>query len=364
MDKVSQIPIFAANSGFLTDPMLTNILKGLRYAARRKRAGVFLTASFDELAAFCDRGKLRAAIALEYSMADARENVRLFHDRKLHPIYMNIRPDSDFPFSSVIWDSRKEARHIARYCISEGAKRMACVGRNPDSFPDRERLDGIRDAAEGSGVSLAVFENEGRLSDCINECVARADEFDTFLCVNDYVAYRLFKSLKQPMPQKIVSFGDTALSKSITSLISVNTQNFRLAEHTAGLCLTMEKNPEIGSVQMLVSFGDGAADDGSDIVAGKVGPGREIDFFKDDDVKALSRLEIFASTCDDVDRAILAAVARGESYEQIEDEQYIHSSTVKYRIGKMKRLTGVSDISQLIDILHMFGEDFARPAGR
>ena len=80
----------------------------------------------------------------------------------------------------------------------------------------------------------------------------------------------------------------------------------------------------------------------------------EIDFYGDENLADMERIDIMLSACDSTDIAILSDVTDGQTYEKISEKYYLAINTVKYRVKKMMEYTATESRKELIALLESY----------
>ena len=73
--------------------------------------------------------------------------------------------------------------------------------------------------------------------------------------------------------------------------------------------------------------------------------------YDDDIFTQLDKIEILLQHADETDIKILKMLAAGKKYEEISAELFLSISPLKYRIGKMLKLTGLKYKNSLVNLL-------------
>ena len=162
-----QVPVLLENM-YLINPQLNSIVKGIQSMARRKKLTVRMSSSFEEVAGWCRRAKLRAAIVLSYSKSDAADLARRFYERGIHPVFTNMElEDTAYPYSCVTQNYRDACFCLVTEAAQNGAKKIAYVGNNPDSYTDQLRFREMMQALKENSLECDIYENSGNIKDCI-----------------------------------------------------------------------------------------------------------------------------------------------------------------------------------------------------
>jgi DNA-binding LacI/PurR family transcriptional regulator len=134
-------------------------------------------------------------------------------------------PGFDLP--SVVCDSRKGAREVARHVMQQGHRRVAVIGGPSAMWTAQQRLAGYREAVAAAGLDpdeLPVYVGDYRQASgtaLAAEALERADRPTALLCANDLMAigaleYCKAVGIRVPEDLSIVGFDDLPLSALIT----------------------------------------------------------------------------------------------------------------------------------------------------
>jgi DNA-binding LacI/PurR family transcriptional regulator len=134
-------------------------------------------------------------------------------------------PGFDLP--SVVCDSRKGAREVARHVLGQGHRRVAVIGGPSALWTAQQRLAGYREAVAGAGIDpdeLPVYVGDYRQAsgtELAAEALAGPDRPTALLCANDLMAigaleYCKSVGIRVPEDLSIVGFDDLPLSALIT----------------------------------------------------------------------------------------------------------------------------------------------------
>lgn len=344
---------------YLVNPQLNSIVKGIQSMARRKKLTVRMTSSFDEVIDWCFRGNVRAAIVLSYSKAEAELLARRFYEKRIHPVFTNMQPDgSVYPYSCVTQDYHYICDLLVSEAVRGGAKKIAYVGNNPDSYTDYQRFCELQRGVKEYGLLCDVYDNVGNIRDCIDAYLHRADEYDAVICANDIIAVLLVRQFKNPESRNIMGFGGMVIGEQIRGFKTIALDYFGIGSHAVEIYSLLVKEKDIESITMTVTSRDTHE---AETLRPRTeeGEARErIDFYDDGDVIRTSALENLLLNCDDVDRTILRCLLRGDHYNTIEENNYISLNTIKYRINKMIKNAGVEDKNGLLALIRSYDIKF------
>ncbi len=343
---------YSANSRFL------KLLDGISSVARKKHTDVAVYKCASELPSDC-----RVAILICQSLKWSTDRIQELNDMDIHPLVFGFQYlDTMYKYSSIAPNYTKSAYRLTKYILGADKARVAIVGYNSDSLPDRLKYIGIRYAVGENGGTYEVFKNDGDVISCLDEFEKKCENIDTIVCCNDNVAVTLYN--KYPHLLK---------GRSMCSCSGIKISEFfetpypvcRIDYYEAGVQLAMlyrflMKEETIYSTVMTFDM-DFSHDEqvplsfsvGQDIYSHA-----EVDFYGDKSLFDMENLDRMLDSADDTDLEILAEAAGGATYEAIAENHYLAVNTVKYRFKKMMDTAGVSGRRELLARLDEYGVKF------
>ena len=269
--------------------------------------------------------------------------------------------------SQVIMDYSDTMERILAYFTRNGRTKPALLGVNPDSASDRRKADFML----SRGMGERIFYNDDGIGECVEKFLRVKDRYDSLIFTNDVFMLAASARLREAgirVPEElwVVSFSDTMLSPVFESPLSPGISTFAIDYEELGrqcveLWNYLSKNPSdiCATVRVRAGFFPNASTEfkepegeiDSFLPAGKRG---NFDFYSDETVGEITRLENCLIQCDDTDFRILDSLMRGENRVGVAMKLYISEGTLYYRLRRLCRLAGQRTISELIGLIKKY----------
>lgn len=261
-------------------------------------------------------------------------------------------------YSCVCSDVHASMRDLMDMLHRHDRTRIALYGAGVSSIADRSRMGSLFSWQGDDFPGIQVFQNEGSLSGCFDRFYARRKEFDAVVCMNDYAALSLVRSLKRLDPDcltrlTIVSCAGTKISEyyraHITSL-SMSFEPYGKAALALYECLL--KNPFVSCMTVSVSWlpdSENALRRPSETALTL--PEQHDQFYDDPEISDMLIVDRFLNISDATDRAIVSLMLRGETYQTITEACFLTESAVKYRLKRLTQLCGAENKSALLGLI-------------
>lgn len=286
---------------------------------------------------------------LGYAISKCNEN-------KVHPIVLGVVPKNSLKgiFSSVTSDVGQSMYYLINHLKKEGKIRPALYGINPASLSDSAKKENFLAYAEGIADENDIYYNNGSLKVCFEIFSKASANYDCIICANDYAAISLIKNLEstntvQEKPLT-VSYGDTLLSRSFDSLLTVSMCYEEYGKAAISVCETLFKNPALLYVNIAVKWKFGHRDSftkneiPNNILPAATTEGHSADevFYSDSEMCEMILVENMLCACDKTDLTLLRLMLDGCSYETAAEKCFISHNTAKYRIKKLMDICGTA----------------------
>lgn len=298
----------------------------------------------------------RPVILISQSMSWSQKRISELCASGFYPLVFGHRhlsiPDK---YSSLTPDYTGAAYKLLSYIMSQkGRGRVAVLGYNGDSMPDRLKYIGIKQAASEAGVECELFKNHGNVRDCLSDFIKRADAFDIAVCCNDNVAVAL--TAWHPEIAKDLSIGSCSASK-ISEFFKNPYPVCRIDYFAAGEVLYRLADfisRDDGFSSTVMTF-DMKTDFDLPTTAQTLQSAGEVDFYGDGGLYRMERLDLMLEYADECDLKVLSGLISGLTNQEIADLCFMAEGTVKYRTKKLFENADVKTRRELIDLLTEFG---------
>ena len=298
---------------------------------------------------------------LEYAIARCNEV-------KVHPVVLGIVPKSAMNgiYSSVTSDIGQSMYYLINHIKKSGKARPALYGINPASLTDSARKETFLAYAEGLATEKDIHYNNGSLKDCFENFFKNINNYDCVICANDYAAISLIKNLNNNKfpPHKLLtlSYGDTLLSRSFDSLLTVSMCYDEYGKAAISICETLYKNPALLYINIAVKWKIGFRDnftknelpDNIQYSATKEHRTADEVFYSDKEMCEMILVENMLCACDATDLELLNLIVSGDSYETAAVKCFISHNTVKYRMKKLMDICGCTSKQAFLSLVKKY----------
>lgn len=343
-----------------------DILRGINKTAQQKKMSVSLVSSADALIELCKKDGARVAAIVCYSKTIAIELVERLYREGIHPLLTYIQNlDTVYPYSSVVLDYAFSFYRLLNASVRHGARKIAFVGYNQDSFSDSVHknilLKIVAQTESEYRTECKIFANEGDVEKCLSEFIAEATDFDTIICANDIIAVLLSARLENYRNYNIIGFGGMLVGKKLEPVFSSTLSDFyAVGVNMVETYLQLNKMQEIQSIKLTLKSDLILSEKLRDInVENQLLPEATVksgvnDFYENDAVEEINKIENMLLGCDNMDLIILKCILNNEKYAQIETENYLAVNTIKYRLNNMIKNAGVKSRKELVELIRKY----------
>ena len=335
------------------------LLDGIGAIAGKRRIEI---AVYTDIAALST--DVRIAIVVCQSLRWSADKVKRLNEQGIHPLVFDFSHlDTMYDYSSIAPNYTKAAYRLTKLMLSKKIGKVAVLGYNEDSLPDKLKLTGIRYAVNEAGQELEIFRNNGDILRCFEDFSKRYTEFDSVVCCNDNVATMLHcKYHRFVEDRQMCSCSGIKLSEFFRDPYPVcRVDHFIAGQKLASLYLFLMKEEHICSTVMtfdmkLCSYGTDKVAEPDTVDTGY--SASEVDFYGDKGLNRMEKLDRMLTECDATDINILSDAVAGMTYANIAEKRYLAINTVKYRIKKMQDTAGVESRKELIALIIEYGLRF------
>lgn len=337
------------------------VLDGISSVLRKKRVAYKIYNNPDDIP-----GDARIVVLICASLNFATSMIELFNSRGIHPLLFGFQYiDTMYQYSCITLTYTKTMYQLTNYIASDNPGKIAFLGYNSDSLPDKLKLIGVNHAAKELGYACRVFKSHGDVKACIEEFERECSDITNIVCSNDGVAMILRTYYKKLLEgRRMCSCAGLTLSGYIddphpTTVINYYEAGVRLAE----MYLFLSKCEEISSTTMTIDMdirigGETISNKNFPIRSEIIYSNQSVDFYGDKYIMEVEDLDRMLIECDATDLVILDDIMSGKSYEQVAEERFLASNTVKYRIRAMLHNANVLSKKDLIALIRRYGLHF------
>ena len=339
------------------------LLDGITSVAKKKHVDVEVYTSTDALPVDC-----RVVIIICQSLKWSTDRIGELNLKNIHPLVFGFQYlDTMYKYSSIAPNYTKSAYRLTKYALAEKNGKVAVVGYNEDSLPDRLKYMGIKYAINEVGAEHELFRNSGDVISCLNDFANNSDGISNIVCCNDNIAVMLYNKYSELIKDKgICSCSGIKISEYFENPYPV----CRIDYYQAGIQLAMLyrfliKQEVIYSTVMTFDMdlvGVSVVDDIPMVAppSADIYSMAEVDFYGDKSFRDMEALDNMLSCCDETDLAILCDITCGSTYEKIAEKYYLAINTVKYRVKKMLDCVSADSRRALIALLDEYGIKFKK----
>lgn len=305
--------------------------------------------------------KERVLVIFGISLNWIEEIFSFCNERNIHPLIFGLRPKFHLtPFSYLSKDYVMSFYLLTNkiISISKEKKKIAFIGFNPSSPHDLFKKEGFLLACKESNISYEFFDNEGDSSLLIKNLISKEAEFDDMVFVNDDLLLLYISKSKNSINKNMAGFGGSKLKEFIhVPYITGNIDYFEAGRVLANLFFFLSKQKEIYSVSVKMPL---KLTCDVDYNPPKTYPKeKDIDFYHDKSIEELDLVNETLLNMDETDINIVILLENGAKYETIADACYISLNTVKYRIGKMLKVSKRKNKAELLSLFAKYKLDFS-----
>jgi hypothetical protein len=215
------------------------------------------------------------------------------------------------------------------------------------------------------GIQHKVFKNEGHVDVCIDRVIEEIHLLKNILCANDMIAMLLMQRIKAAGLElrnfNIAGFSNLRLGEffkpSLTTVVSDHVNSGSLAVDIYTFILKkghVQKTSVTVDSKIIIR-------ESTNLRMKKCEPPKEfvsdkvmINFYEDEAVRHIEKLESMISNCDATDLSILKKLLNNTTYEKMAEMNLVAVDTIKYRIKKMQSNLGVRNRNEMIDYIRKF----------
>lgn len=374
------IPVFFDRMSSLSS-QYTNLMQGIKTSASRFNSRLKLI-SEDEFEKVAFDSLPLVAIVTGVSKSFIQKTISAL---RAHNRYVVLAGTDSEQFghdlSCATPSRRTETQQLVNYLYNCNKKSIALVGFGRHSINDSFRYHAAISAVAAWGNLLT--ENDIWLWDkdpneSFEKFFKAHDQYDAVICPNDFIAVFLIKSLqkqgiKVPEDLFVASFGNTFIGQyhrpSITSMtmdmVYVGEQAFQVLRYLTKNAFSQQTALKI-TVPSRIIIRESTANKQVISEGAALTPTPQDTFYHNPTIAPLVDIENCISHCDEIDLIIIREIMAGETYEQICNNTFISSSTLRYRLKRIFSDAGAKSRQDFESMIRTYlGEEnpFAETSG-
>lgn len=260
-------------------------------------------------------------------------------------------------YSCVCSDINGSMKYLLNELKSSGKKEVALYGVNTSSFSDISRVDSLFAFKDESFNKMRIFTNEGSFENCFNSFLNAYKSFDAVICSNDFAAVSLVRNLKKRAPKalenlKILSCAQTQISEYYKKYITSLNMNFeQYGKAAVFIYEKLKAHPYMSGITITVKWNGNYEKPSTNKTVALKGDKNGYGFYDDIEMQDMLRVEKVLNSCNDTDRLIFSSLINDVTLEEIASRCFLTEGGVKYRIKRILSECGLSDKSELLELL-------------
>ncbi len=286
--------------------------------------------------------------------------IKQFNQNNIVPIVLCNQIDAmaGCVYNCVCSDMTASMKALLNMLKSKNKKKVAIYGVNPTSLSDISRTDTLMLSKDESVEKMTLFVNEGSLSECFNSFYSVAEEYDSVVCTNDFVAISLAKRLKSKnnnLLEKLLILSCTSsklLDYYREHIISLDVNYNNYGKAAVYIYEALQKHEYLSGLTVKVEWDLSSSFPSPSSKKVTLNPNIFDDSFYNDpelvDMLIVDKLYTFS---DDTDKKILGLLLKELSIEEISQECFLSINAIKYRIKNLVENSGAKDKQHMINLI-------------
>ena len=326
----------------------------LSFAFKRK----YVFERYEDFKEIVNDGEKTPVIVIGTTYNWIAKQIKLILEKKRHPILVSNQAPHTFKgdYSLVSVDIQKSTDELINILKRHGYSKTALFGVNTASTADIGR----EKAFETHFGKENVFYIADGLEQSAEDFTNKVKNFDSVICVNSLAAVVLYKKLKEKslkIPQ-IASDSYSEILSNYSDVLAINFDFKQFLSAAGKIYKIMEKDKSISGINVTIKHSiaipDSLIDISEELQNSDICENENNRFFNDKDVKNISLIDELLSKCDETDKKIIDMLINNYKYEKIAEDSFLSLSTVKYKVGNMMELCGISSKSAFCEFLRKY----------
>jgi len=336
-----------------------SLLQGMGEEARKKRYEMVFVSDANDIGTVFGEDK-KLLIVIGTSIRKVNRQLLRLREAGVEVLLVNITSMyTTHGIHTLTMNYEQATLRSLEYLRKCGKKNTALFCINPDSGSDVRK----QEVFLSSGYPTEhIFWNTKGLSQCCGAFLQQLDRFDSVLCANDIAVLGLMRRLREagvrvPEDLFLMGFGDIVNTELFAAedqcrpygITTVTVDHAEIGRQAVGLysylCKTDNPIHFTGRLDSILRIGATTAympDEPDLSVQIPEWRDSERDFYDDEMVSEIIRLQSLVAEADDLDRKILRMLLTESTITEIADALYITQGAVTYRL---KRIYGKLNVT-------------------
>lgn len=286
------------------------------------------------------------------------------NERGIHPIVMANLPASHGLSCSVISaDMRKETITAIEYLKALGCDKLAMFGINPSPYSDVYRAEVF---AEYVANDAHLYYMDESYEMTLQRFLKEANTYSGIIVCNTATAIALINTLKQSKDKKempkIITFSELNLLNYYNpSITTISSQIDQFGKVVFDVYDMVTKSTNVSSIMVFLeqqihpreTTGFSKFSFSTSFLQ-KETPNLNNTYLNSREIREVMQIERMLQQCDDVDMDLLFGLLADKSYEMLASQFFLSVTAVKYRIKKLKAISGQNTVADLKKKLSLY----------
>lgn len=308
-------------------------------------------------------------IVLGISISWVISTIRFLCANKYHPIVVGF----EFKNASCTFVTQNvylDAYTLSYRFLSDSPGNCAFIGFNPDSLCDAAKYAGLLSAANDSDYPIDsndIYAVRTTPTQCINDFIMSISDYDTIFCADEYSALLLTSRLQTSEPYTIISFGNLHMTDFCTvPFHTLSPDYFNISKIAIELYIMLTSCSSVfGSIVYIKSHfsipADNCLPDTLPVNPAIPMPSSHSHCTNpDENILVIDLLNYALECCDATDIELLSGLQKNLTYEQIAEQLYMSTNSIKHRLKKFLTNAGIEDKKQFLELAALFKLDFSK----
>ena len=358
--------------GSSTSHWVSQYIKGIKFEARRKgNEAIIIEYGGDTDEIPQELTVAECAIVVVGTNSWTKSICQTLLSMNVKPIVAGCDADEDVKATShVLMDYEKATTDILHYFDLCHKRKIALFAVNLQSPADKLKLKSFLSYVNSKGEKSDmrdVFYFRGNTENTCESFISVCKEYDAVIGTNDVSTVILLRMLaangiKAPDSLFVASFGDSSLSKSTTSELTLALLDcYAVGVHAVKMHSLITNSGCVSNSVIKLECDIDVRNSSANIPISRTRskPGRKqenshISFLEDPYISKIVLAEYLLKKCDTIDMDIMKALLSKEKYIDIAEKLHVSESTVKYRIKRLLSFAKLNSRYELTDLMKTY----------